>query len=299
MLINPQLREVMERNPEIMQTMADPELMKRMVDVVRSPAMLQELMRGQEHLIGGLRVPAAGASSSADESAKTDQASSVAKTAGSSETGSSSGGELFNQAGVRSMLQQISQNPQLMTNMLQAPYVQCMLQSMSQNPLLVQQMLTSSPMFANNPVLQEMLPRTVPYFAQQLQNPEIQCMMSNPRALQAMLLIQQGMHELNAAMPTALRDDSVSTAADADAAAVDNVSGKTMDDYTKFMSCMLKMVSSADGSGDDSQTPEQKFALQLHQLSMMGFINRDANIEALSAVQGDVNSAINRLLQHS
>jgi len=47
--------------------------------------------------------------------------------------------ELFGIEAVRSTLQQISQNPQLMTNMLQAPYVQAMLQSMSANPSLVLQ----------------------------------------------------------------------------------------------------------------------------------------------------------------
>jgi len=47
--------------------------------------------------------------------------------------------ELFGIEAVRSMMQQVAQNPQLMTNMLQAPYVQAMLQSMSTNPSLVLQ----------------------------------------------------------------------------------------------------------------------------------------------------------------
>jgi len=47
--------------------------------------------------------------------------------------------ELFGIDAVRSVLQQVAQNPQLMTNMLQAPYVQAMLQSMSSNPSLVLQ----------------------------------------------------------------------------------------------------------------------------------------------------------------
>ena len=47
--------------------------------------------------------------------------------------------ELFGVEAVQSVLQQVAQNPQLMTNMLQAPYVQAMLQSMSSNPELVLQ----------------------------------------------------------------------------------------------------------------------------------------------------------------
>jgi len=47
--------------------------------------------------------------------------------------------ELFGIEAIRSMLQQVAHNPQLMTNMLQAPYVQSMLQSISTNPSLVLQ----------------------------------------------------------------------------------------------------------------------------------------------------------------
>ena len=45
-----------------------------------------------------------------------------------------------------------------------------------------------------------------------------------------------------------------------------------------------------------SQPPEQRFAAQLEQLASMGFINREANIQALTATMGDVNAAIDRLL---
>jgi len=34
----------------------------------------------------------------------------------------------------------------------------------------------------------------------------------------------------------------------------------------------------------------------LEQLSAMGFVNREANIQALSATFGDVNAAVERLL---
>jgi hypothetical protein len=51
--------------------------------------------------------------------------------------------ELYGDAGLRSLLQQVAQNPQLMTNMLQAPYVQSMLQAMSTNPQLVEQVCSS------------------------------------------------------------------------------------------------------------------------------------------------------------
>lgn len=270
---NPQLREVMERNPEIIQTMGDPELMKRMIEVVQSPAMLQELMRGQEHLVGVTR----GVSSSAesgDSSTKPGQSTSHVTTAPTTIN------DLFGDASSRSLLQQVIQTPQLMTNMLQAPYVQSMLQAMSKNPQLVEQMITNSHLFANNPVLQSCVPQALPYFAEQLQNPEIQNLMSNQRALQAMLLIQQGMQELHAEIPSVFGLSGSNGSGDSNA-------------YTQYMQQMLQMVY----KNPDDQPSVQKYALQLQQLSLMGFTNSEANNEVLTATQGDLNAAVNRLIQ--
>ena len=51
--------------------------------------------------------------------------------------------ELYGDAGMRSLLQQLASNPQTMTNMLQAPYVQSMLNAMSSCPELVEQVTHS------------------------------------------------------------------------------------------------------------------------------------------------------------
>ncbi|CAI5437939.1 unnamed protein product [Caenorhabditis angaria] len=42
--------------------------------------------------------------------------------------------------------------------------------------------------------------------------------------------------------------------------------------------------------------PEQQYAAQLEQLQSMGFSNRAANIAALTASFGDLNAAVERLL---
>jgi len=46
---------------------------------------------------------------------------------------------MFNSPGMQSLMQQMMQNPQMMSNMLQAPYMQSMMQSLSANPELAQQ----------------------------------------------------------------------------------------------------------------------------------------------------------------
>lgn len=47
---------------------------------------------------------------------------------------------------------------------------------------------------------------------------------------------------------------------------------------------------------DTNQPPEQRYRTQLEQLAAMGFVNREANLQALIATFGDVNAAIERLL---
>jgi ubiquilin len=42
--------------------------------------------------------------------------------------------------------------------------------------------------------------------------------------------------------------------------------------------------------------PEQRYSTQLEQLTAMGFVNREANLQALIATFGDVNAAIERLV---
>lgn len=47
--------------------------------------------------------------------------------------------EMFGSRGMQSLMQQMVQNPQLIENMMQAPYMQAMLQSMSANPEMANQ----------------------------------------------------------------------------------------------------------------------------------------------------------------
>lgn len=49
---------------------------------------------------------------------------------------------LFNSPGIQSWMQQIMQNPQMMNNMLQAPYMQSAMQSLVANRELAQQVIS-------------------------------------------------------------------------------------------------------------------------------------------------------------
>merc|ERR1712213_115470 len=51
---NPQMRQLIERNPEIGHMLNNPNIMRQTMEVARNPAMLQELMRNQDRAMSNL-----------------------------------------------------------------------------------------------------------------------------------------------------------------------------------------------------------------------------------------------------
>ncbi|XP_007547738.1 ubiquilin-4 isoform X1 [Poecilia latipinna] len=217
------------------------------------------------------------------------------------------GNGMFNSPGMQSLLQQISENPQLMQNMLSAPYMRSMMQSLAQNPELASQVMMNNPLFSGNPQLQEQFRSQLPIFLQQMQNPEALSVMTNPRAMQALMQIQQGLQTLQTEAPGLMPSlmtggiPGVPTggAVPAENPASSPSSAATNPAQQQLMQQMLQMFAGGGGSGGGngtSQTPEVRFQTQLDQLNAMGFINREANLQALIATGGDINAAIERLL---
>ncbi|XP_051497677.1 ubiquilin-1-like isoform X1 [Apus apus] len=215
---------------------------------------------------------------------------------------------MFNTPGMQSLLQQITENPQLMQNMLSAPYMRSMMQSLSQNPDLAVQMMLNNPLFAGNPQLQEQMRQQLPTFLQQMQNPDTLSAMSNPRAMQALLQIQQGLQTLateapglipgfnpglsglggigaptGSAVPSSVSSENTSP-----------TSGAAEPDHQQFVQQMLQALAGANAQ--QLQNPEVRFQQQLEQLNAMGFLNHEANLQALIATGGDISAAIERLL---
>ncbi|XP_028910781.1 ubiquilin-1 isoform X1 [Ornithorhynchus anatinus] len=218
------------------------------------------------------------------------------------------GAGMFNTPGMQSLLQQITENPQLMQNMLSAPYMRSMMQSLSQNPDLAAQMMLNNPLFAGNPQLQEQMRQQLPTFLQQMQNPETLSAMSNPRAMQALLQIQQGLQTLATEAPGLIPGFSpglgglgstggsagTNGTSSAPSETPNSASGTAEPGHQQFIQQMLQALAGANPQ--QLQNPEVRFQQQLEQLSAMGFLNREANLQALIATGGDINAAIERLL---
>ncbi|XP_029633058.1 ubiquilin-2 isoform X3 [Octopus sinensis] len=390
---NPQMRELMERNPEITHMLNNPELMRQTLELARNPAMLQELMRTQDRAMSNLESIPGGfnALQRMYRDIQEPMMNAAQEGFGSNPFVSlvSNSGGMFNTPGMQSLLTQMTQNPQLIQNMLQAPYIQTMMQTMSSNPDMAQQILGNNPLFAANPQFQDIFNQYLPTMMNQLQNPQMQTLISNPRALEAIMQIQQSLQQLQNEAPglfpgltglsipttsntTTGSTDSTTTTASSTASTTTtttsteatntsatagsavnssdkpattagentssspatttsttsstspNITGGTnttasgdsnplggntsADAFSNLMAQMVQMMASGQmgnnpmtsgllGTGQMVQPPDQRFGPQLEQLAAMGFVDREANIRALTATLGDVNAAIDRLLQ--
>lgn len=111
------------------------------------------------------------------------------------------GGGLLDSPGMQSLTAQMMENPQLMQNMLNAPYTRSMLEAMAADPAMASRVISANPLLRGNPQMQEQMRAMMPAFIQQMQNPHIQSVVGNPDALAAIRQIQQGMEQLRTVAP--------------------------------------------------------------------------------------------------
>ncbi|XP_032831714.2 ubiquilin-1-like isoform X1 [Petromyzon marinus] len=258
------------------------------------------------------------------------------------------------------VMRQVAANPQLMQNMMSAPYMPAMLQALALNPSLAEQVFLTSPIFEGNPQLREHMRTQLPVFLQQMQNPDVMSAIANPRAMMALMQIQQGLQVLanevpglmpglvpgsfdgvggaalstpgGGAQPESAAAPASGTATDGGTATTAAAGGTAGGGGTlggsgtlggggtggvgtaaaglglgqaptpaqqEFMQQMLQALAGMGSSqplGGAIVSPEVRFRSQLDQLQAMGFVNRDANLQALIATGGDINAAIERLL---
>ncbi|XP_015120612.1 ubiquilin-1 [Diachasma alloeum] len=231
---------------------------------------------------------------------------------------------LLDSPGMQSLAAQMMENPQLMRNMLVAPYTRSILEAMADDPAIAEGVLASNPFFRSNPQMQEQMRSMLPAFIQQMQNPQIQSVVTNPDALAAIMQIQQGMEQLRTVAPDFVgtmglgnqtaptiptggatatpTTPSTGTETGATGAATNpsNPADPVRESNDFFSQFMARMVSSMalnqGGEGNGAVPPEERYRAQLEQLTAMGFLNRDANLQALIATFGDINAAVERLL---
>ncbi|CAK9809594.1 UBQLN1 [Anthophora quadrimaculata] len=220
---------------------------------------------------------------------------------------------LLNSPGMQSLVTQMMENPQLMRNMLNAPYTRSVLEALAADPSMASRVISANPYFREDPRMQEQIRSMMPAFIQQMQNPQIQNVLTNPDALAALMQIQQGMEQLRTVAPDFAENMGLSvppvpptttatvTTTNTTASTSQPSDTNQQDPFSQFMARMVSAMALNRGVGVDGQPappPEERYRAQLEQLTAMGFVNRDANLQALIATFGDINAAVERLLSN-
>ena len=95
---------------------------------------------------------------------------------------------------MQNYMSQLVQNPRLLESVLNAPYMQPLMDSLAANPELSRQMISNNPMFANSPQLRDQMINALPAMMEQMRNPEVQALMQNREALEAITQVQEGIN---------------------------------------------------------------------------------------------------------
>lgn len=135
------------------------------------------------------------------DSSTTGTTTGTAGTGTTTTTGAGIGRGLINTPGMQSLMNQIMNNPTLMRNLLESPYTRSALETMSSDPEMVSRIISSNPLLRNNPQMQQQMTAMMPRFIEQMQNPQMQNLITNPDAMSALMQIQQGMEQLRNIAP--------------------------------------------------------------------------------------------------
>ncbi|XP_006162588.1 ubiquilin-3 [Tupaia chinensis] len=144
----------------------------------------------------------------------------------------------------------------------------------------------------------------------------LQAAMANPRAMQALLQIEQGLQVLATEAPRLLlwfipclaglgstaggtesREGSLVSEDHHPTPAPEVSPEQGSTDLGFHATPFLQMLEALDGASPQQLQPEAHFGVQLEQLRAMGFLNREANLQALIATGGDVDAAVEKLRQ--
>jgi ubiquilin len=295
---NPQMQDLIQRNPEISHMLNNAPLMRQTMDLARNPAMLQELMRSNDRAMLNLD-PTPGGFNSFSRFNNTASDGSASQTNSDNRNASWNSNlppnNILNTPSMQSLLQQMSENPELVEGMLNAPYTRAMMDAMTHDPNMAANLIGQSPFINANPQLQEQLRQMMPQLVQQMQNPEIQNMVSNPTALNAIMQIQQGMEQLRQHAPNVFGSMGIPQAPAGSNQPPESATTVNQQLFGDYMQRMLNGMTNQNIQ--QNMSPEQRYQSQLEQLQAMGFSNRDANLQALIATFGDVNASVEKLLR--
>ncbi|KAG7223457.1 hypothetical protein INR49_015561 [Caranx melampygus] len=316
-------QQLLETNPEVEDMLNNTDIITQVLELIRNPDLIEEVMHNEDRALGNLEPEQNVHETITNDSdapqkteAKVQEHLKLSQQGAPVVVKSSSGNRRTPRrerdqtppfSSMQSLLEEITASPGLIESLLSGPYVSSLLNCLSQNPDLAAQMLLSHPLFSGNPQLQQQMRQQLPLFLQQMQSPELLSAMLNPRAMEAVLQIQQGLQtlatEAPALIPAAglgntgasvniapeLASDSVLNSQSGNGPQVATVT----EQQQQFVQQMLQALANTNNG---AHPQEAEFKEELEHLNSMGFRDVQANLRALIRTGGDLNTAIQQLL---
>ncbi|KAE9548729.1 hypothetical protein FO519_008057 [Halicephalobus sp. NKZ332] len=217
-----------------------------------------------------------------------------------------------------------------LNEMMNAPGMQDMMRSMMSNPEFMRTMMSpqmlqqARQMFGDSLPPDEDMSRLSEQFGSLISNPEVTTGLTNPRVMEAMNNIRTNIEIIRNEAPGLFRTmfagldglmsqtsttsssnttarQSTPTDTAAGTGSAPNLFGQNPQQLIQLLGQMggaagLGGLSGLAGGAPDNRPPEERFRSQLEQLVSMGFTNQEANLRAIQEAHGDVNGAIDRLL---
>uniref|UniRef100_A0AC35TZW8 Ubiquitin-like protein n=1 Tax=Rhabditophanes sp. KR3021 TaxID=114890 RepID=A0AC35TZW8_9BILA len=312
---NPQIQQMIERNPEMGHILNDPALLRRTMDMMRNPNAFNELMRSNDQAIRNLHgIPGGEAalerlyqnvqepllSSNANpfaalgnsnttpsrsQRAGVENAEALPNPWGGPATTPTASGQAprmpgMGGAGMNSFAESMLQNmtPEMSEAMTQ----------MMSDPGMMQQLMSAAGGNADEESMNRMSQAmSNPRMLQAMSNPRMLQALSNPRVMDALRQIREAYEVLRVEAPGLMQMGG----------AIPGMQGDPSQLLAQFGQLSTDNDAAAAAAANlNNIPPEERFKDQLEQLVSMGFSNKENNIRALIACFGDVNAAVERLL---
>lgn len=278
---NPQLRGLMDQHPEIRGMMSNPDMMRQAMEMARNPQAMQEMMRGHdramqniESIPGGFNhlrrmhedvvQPMQDAMSPNNPFEQLNNNSNNENAQSNTETTSALPNPWGNNSNNSANNSTGAARPQ-MTEGLQSAMMNAMMNNM--------------------PGMDNLPEAARSQMSRMFSDPETMAAMQRPAVREAMTQIQQGVATINREAPGLARVMGIP----------EGLGG---------MGGMPGMPGMSGNGGApsrpapaaDTRTPEERYATELGQLEAMGFTNKQNNLAALVATNGNLNQAVDRLV---
>ncbi|KAJ6311136.1 hypothetical protein OIU76_015792 [Salix suchowensis] len=326
MMSNPQMREIMDRNPELAHVLNDPSILRQTLEAARNPELMREMMRNTDRAMSNIESTPEGFNMLRRMYENVQEPFLNATTMGGN-AGNDLGSNPFatllgNQGGTQ--VRDASNNPSATgsettaglaapnTNPLPNPWNNATggthtnstvrpnpvgrasgLGGLGLGGLAVSQMMQS--LLSNPEYMNQMLnfnPQlrsmidSNPQFREMMQNPELLRQLTSPETMQQMLALQQSL------LPQLRQQATRESAQPGAPTGTPNNTGldMVMNLFGGLGAGSLSVPNQPD------VPPEELYATQLAQLQEMGFFDTQENIRALRATAGNVHAAVERLL---